>query len=53
MATFPKAGVWNLDILSISFDNYLTQINEFTYNLDQYTTNIVSRFLTTVAVKRI
>jgi len=50
-ATFPKAGIWNLDILSIRFDNYLTQINDFAYNLDQYTTNLVSRFLTTGALK--
>jgi len=50
-ATWPRAGFWNLDIRSGSFDNYLTKINDFAYNMDQYTTNIVSRFLTTGALK--
>jgi hypothetical protein len=50
-ATWPKGGLWNLDILSVSFDNYLTQINEFAINLDKFQTNIISRFLTTGALK--
>lgn len=49
--TFPKNGVWNLDITSSSFDAYLTQLNEFTTSLDRYRTNLVSRFLTTGAFK--
>ena len=51
LVTWPRAGLWNLDIRSISFDNYLTKINDFSFNLDQYTTNIISRFLTTGALK--
>lgn len=50
-ATWPKGGVWNLDISSVSFDNYLIQINEFAISLDQFQTNIISRFLTTGALK--
>lgn len=51
LVTWPRAGLWNLDISSVSFDNYLTQINDFAYSLDQYSTNIISRFLTTGALK--
>ena len=51
LATFPKSGLWNLDIESQTFDNYLTQINDFAINLDTYNTNLVSRFLTTGALK--
>ena len=50
-ATFPRAGLWNLDIESGTFDNYLEQINVFASNLDTYNTNLVSRFLTTGALK--
>ena len=51
LVTFPRAGLWNLDIISASFDNYLNQLNDFATSLDEYTTNIVSRFLTTGALK--
>lgn len=51
LATWPRAGFWNLDISSVRFDNYLTQINDFAANLDTYSTNIISRFLTTGALK--
>jgi hypothetical protein len=51
LATFPKAGLWNLDIESGTFDNYLELINSFAINLDSYSTNLVSRFLTTGALK--
>ena len=51
LVTWPRAGLWNLDISSISFDNYLTKINDFAANLDTYNTNIISRFLTTGALK--
>jgi hypothetical protein len=51
LVTWPRAGLWNLDISSVRFDNYLTQINDFAANLDTYSTNIISRFLTTGALK--
>ena len=40
-----------MDITSVSFDNYLTKINDFAVKLDDYNTNIISRFLTTGALK--
>ena len=49
--TFPKNGQWNLDITSLAFDNYLATLNEFAANLDLYRTNLISRFLTTGAIK--
>lgn len=49
--TWPRAGFWNLDILSTSFDNYLNKINDFAINLDEYNTNLISRFMTTGALK--
>ena len=49
--TFPKNGVWNLDITSSAFDAYLTQLNDFATSLDTYRTNLASRFLTTGAFK--
>jgi hypothetical protein len=51
LVTWPRVGLWNLDISSVSFDNYLAQINDFAVNLDGYSTNIISRFLTTGALK--
>ena len=50
-AMWPRSGLWNLDIISGSFDNYLEQINSFSLNLDEYTTNLISRFMTTGALK--
>jgi hypothetical protein len=49
--TFPKNGQWNLDITSAAFDNYLETLNDFAFNLDLYRTNLISRFLTTGAIK--
>lgn len=51
LITFPKAGVWNLDIVSPSFDLYLQQLSDFGINLDEYKTNLISRFFTTNALK--
>jgi hypothetical protein len=31
--TFPKNGLWNLDITSVAFDNYLQNLNDFAFNL--------------------
>jgi len=49
--TWPLNGRWNLDIITPSFTNYLTQLNEIANNFDEYRTNIISRFLTTDAFK--
>ena len=50
-ATFPLNGIWNLDIESKSFDNYLEKLNNYATNLDEYKTNLISRFLTASALK--
>jgi hypothetical protein len=49
--SWPLGGVWNLDITSISFESYLTSLNEITESFDRYKTNLISRFLTTAAFK--
>ena len=49
--TFPKDGTWNLDISSFRFDNYLTTLSDVATNLDEYKTNLISRFLVTESIK--
>jgi hypothetical protein len=49
--TWPLYGNWNIDILSSSFTNYLTQLNEISQSFDEYKTNLVSRFFITDAFK--
>jgi hypothetical protein len=50
--TFPlSTNNWNIDITTVRFTNYLTKLNEIAENLDEYQTNLVSRFLTTGAFK--
>ena len=49
--TWPKDGVWNLDIISGRFDNYLTKLADTAESLDTYKTNLVSRFLVTDSIK--
>ena len=44
-------GIWNLDILTSKFDDYLTALSRIAENLDEYKTNLISRFLTTGAFK--
>ena len=49
--TWPKEGPWNLNIRGISFDNYLTQLQDIAVNLDSFKTNLISRFLVTDSLK--
>ena len=49
--TWPLGGVWNLDISSIAFTNYLKKLNEIAVSFDQETTNLIVRFLTTDSFK--
>ena len=48
---WPLYDVWNLDILTNGFTNYLTIINSISENFDSFKTNLISRFLTTGAIK--
>jgi hypothetical protein len=50
-ATFPLDGNWNIDIRTTTFNSYLEKINTFAQNFDEYKTNLISRFLTTPALK--
>lgn len=49
--TFPKQGSWNLDIISPTFDDYLLKLSQIGESLDISRTNLISRFLTTGALK--
>jgi len=49
--TWPKDGPWNLDIRSIRFENYLIQLDDIAVNLDQFKSNLISRFLVTDSLK--
>ena len=49
--TWPLYGEWNIDIITKSFVNYITTINDISESFDLYRTNLVSRFLTTGAFK--
>lgn len=49
--TWPLDGLWNLDIRTTKFDNYLDKLNTFSLDIDNYKTNLISRFLTTGAFK--
>jgi hypothetical protein len=49
--TWPKDGVWNLDISSFLFDSYLEQIQAIAVNLDSFKTNLISRFLVSDSLK--
>ena len=47
--SWPIYGSWNLDIITPSFTNYLTQLNDISSYFDTYNTNLISRFLITGA----
>ena len=49
--TWPKDGPWNLDIRSFLFDRYLEEIQAIAINLDEFKTNLISRFLVTDSLK--
>jgi hypothetical protein len=49
--TWTLDGLWNLDIVSKSFEQYLTNLNEVSSLFDEYTTNLVSRFFITDSIK--
>lgn len=44
-------GSWNLDIVSSQFDTYLEKLSSIAAFLDDYKTNLISRFLTTGSLK--
>jgi hypothetical protein len=51
VAIFPLNGLWNLDIITPRFTNYLTKLNSLSESIDLYKTNLITRFLTADAIK--
>lgn len=51
MITWPLDGLWNLDISTVKFQDYLERIDIVAENLDLLKTDLISRFLTTGAFK--
>jgi hypothetical protein len=49
--TWPLDGFWNLDIRTNAFDSYLQKINDIAEKLDEYKTNLLSRFLISGSIK--
>jgi hypothetical protein len=49
--TWPKDGLWNLDIRSFLFDDYLTALESIAVELDSFKSNLISRFLVTDSLK--
>jgi len=45
--TWPKDGLWNLDIRTPGFTNYLEQLNTIGVDFDAYKTNLITRFMVT------
>lgn len=49
--SFPLDGIWNLDISSIQFTKYISELQKIAENLDEFKTNILQRFYTTESIK--
>ena len=49
--TWTLDGLWNLDIISSNFETYLDSLNLVCENLDEFKTNLISRFLITGSLK--
>lgn len=49
--TWPLYGNWNLDIITNAFKVYLNRLNDLGNQIDNFKTNIISRFLLTDAFK--
>tara|TARA_R110002020_G_scaffold124120_3_gene280997 strand:+ start:1879 stop:10857 length:8979 start_codon:yes stop_codon:yes gene_type:complete len=49
--TWPLQDTWNILIDGAPFTNYLGRLNDIAVTFDDYKTNLVSRFLTTGALK--
>ena len=45
--TWPKDGLWNLDIRTPGFTTYLEQLNIIGVDFDAYKTNLIARFMVT------
>ena len=50
-ATWTLDGKWNLDIRTSKFESYLNKLNSIAEELDEYKSNLISRFLTAGTLK--
>lgn len=49
--TWPLSDLWNIDISSSKYESYLNSLDVIALDMDTYKTNLISRFLTTGAIK--
>jgi len=49
--TWPLYGNWNLDVITNAFTVYLEKLNTFANQIDNFKTNVISRFLLTDSFK--
>jgi hypothetical protein len=49
--TWNLDGLWNLNIRTSAFDTYLEDLNNICQKIDDYSTNLISRFLVTGSLK--
>jgi hypothetical protein len=49
--TWPKDGIWNLDIRTGLFDDYISLLQQIAETMDSFKTNLISRFLTAGSLK--
>ena len=49
--TWPLSDLWNIDITSSRYEDYLQRLDIIAIDMDSYKTNLISRFLTTGAFK--
>ena len=47
--TWPLFGSWNLDIITTAYEAYIAKLSGFGGEIDDFKTNLISRFLTTGA----
>lgn len=47
--TWPLNGIWNIDIVNEPYTAYVEQLASFAAEIDEFKTNLISRFLTTGA----
>ena len=47
--TWPLNGIWNIDISSNGYLNYIEKLQEIAFNFDQNQTNLIARFYITQA----
>ena len=47
--TWPLFGIWNIDIITSAYQSYVSKLAQYGGEIDEFKTNLISRFLTTGA----